>query len=454
MQPVESTKVKHTRLRIAGALVLLVLALSSFAVIANPLSNQSNGQVKVDKTLSLEINDAINATIHQGIALSLNVTVTNPQGHRIANIYEPHDLIVNNFYHWLIAFLDNAQSLQTISTTMTDVGSTTRTVNVWYSAVTSPPCNVEMLNCANAGQGGLIEVGTSSVAATRSDVVLGNPFQTYFYTSSACSQGTTDSVLVSGSENANSGATISESGLFVQGTGGGAVGGHTYMLAHDIFSGIPVSGGNTITVQYAWSLNNAGFNYNLCEFLAAMFTQPNGAGNQIKTPNALMVFYDTLGRNVSWAPACYNAGISAGAPLWYLSPSTPSASTCQSWSAANIANAIQIAIGTGSNAFTPTTRSLTTFYAENYITSTSYDAAGNAYETANILLVTGATISEAAIYLTLPFGCIGYSPLHGAGNGACITASTTDTIMLMAATFAPQVVGNGISIGVTFQESG
>ena len=377
------------------------------------------------------------------VNLKLEINVTN-HGKLVSSNTFPHDLILNNFYDWLIAALDNAQSSATVSTSgMKDTAGTAITIPVWGNqyCTAADYC----LGYAGAGQGGLIEVGTLTTAAARTDYNIGSAYQSYFDTSSTCSTGSTDSVVVTGSENANTAATITEAGLFVQNA---AV---TVMLAHDVFTGIAVSAGNTITVQYTWSFNNAGFNYNLCEFFAALFTQPNGASGTIKTPNSLMVFYDTSGRNVSWVPSGSCSGY-AGMFIGVLASTNPTSSACTG-SSANY-NFMQIHIGTGSTAFTPTTRALTSNYASNYITNVNYDGAGNAYETANILLSTGATISEAAIYLTLPSGCIGYSPHDNSGAGSCVTGYGTDTIMLLGTTFTGVAVPSGQSIGITFEESG
>jgi hypothetical protein len=390
----------------------------------------------------------LNVPIH--VNLALNITVYKSATNRtvVGSVYQPHDLILNNFYDWLIAALNNAQSLATIQTSgMKNTAGSAVNPYIWGSHL----CSTDCFDMVAPGQGGLIEVGTVSTAATRTDTNLGAAYQSYFDTSDICSIGSTDSVVVTGSENANSGTTITESGLFYQSI---VSTNSVVMFAHDVFSGVVVSGGNTITVQYTWSLNNAGFNYNLCELLAAYFTQPNGAANNGRTPNALMIFYDTSGRNVTWSPNCPSSGSAYAGVFQPLSSSNPTTSACGAFVSGDTNNAMQIEVGTGSSAFTPTSRSVTTPYASNFITNTNYDSAGNAFETANILLVTGATISEAAIYLTLPKGCIGYSPTDGGAGGSCHTSYGSDTIMLLAATFSGQAVPNGASIGITFQESG
>lgn len=439
---------KRKRNYVLVSLSLAALILSAGFVFSTPSPRQTVG---INETVRLTIDQMI----YNDIGLSLRINVSD-HGKVLSSTYLEHDMILNNFYKWLIALLNNAQSGERIFASVTDTAGSAQTPSTWGADNGGLHCGnagVYCFNAVKAGQGGLIEVGTSSTAATRADTNLGTAFQSYFNTNSYCSTGATDSIIITGSVNANSGVTITESGLFFQDTTASNVV-HTYILAHDIFAGVVVSAGNTITIQYTWSLNNAGFNYNLCELLAAYFTQPNGANNQVKTPAALMVFYDTLGRNVTWSPICDRATNSFYGAVYPLSSSSPTSAACTTFSSGQTNNAMQIQIGTGGVAFTPTTRKLTTYYAQNYITSTSQDGAGNAYETANILLVTGATITEAGIFLTLPRGCIGYSPLNSAGSGQCVTGYASDTIMLLAATFAGQVVPNGQSIGVTFQESG
>lgn len=418
---------------------LLVLSTGYYIYTSQP----KNPKLATKETVQM----AIGAMVHNDVHLALNVTVTDKQGHLVANRYEPNDLILNNFYNWMIGFLDNAQTGVEITSSLKNTAGSAVTAGMWGSI--SSACGGGF-GCTGAGEGGLIEVGTLSTAATRADFTIGAAYQSFFGTTSACSQGGTDTILVAGSENANTGTTITESGLFYQFSGSV----QAIMLAHDVFAGIVVSGGNTITVQYSWSLNNGGFNYNLCEFLAAYFTQPNGAGGNVKTPNSLMVFFDTNGKNVTWVPNCVPAGAVWGGALFPVLSSAPTTSQCQPWASGDTNNAMKIAIGTGSAAFTPTSRSLTALYASNFITNATYDSAGNAYETATVLLTTGATISEAAIYLTLPKGCIGYSPLKSAGAGSCTQGYASDTIMLLAATFSGQVVPNNQAIGITFQEAG
>jgi hypothetical protein len=454
----EITRKSRKRLYLGAVAVLCILvgsigvALENQGLIFGSLGiTSSPGQVNETARL------AISQMVKNDVSLALQVNVTD-HGKLVSSHNFPNDLILNNFYDWLIAALNNAQSLSTVTASVTNTGGVSQTAQTWGLNVNgATTCNSGSnspigFNCAQPGQGGLIEVGTSSTAAARTDYNIGTAFQSYFDTSSVCSASTTDSVVISGSENANAGATITESGLFYQWTRGTTT--TTEMFAHDVFSGIVVSMGNTVTIQYTWALNNAGFNYNLCELLAGYWTQPNSQGNTVKTPVPQMVFYDTAGRNVTWTPICNTqSSQSYWGIVQPLASSSPTTSGCAGWGAGATVNTMQIAIGTGTSAFTPTSRALTAYYAENYITSTTYDSAGNAYETTSISLATGATISEAAIYLTLPAGCINYSPNHGSGAGSCGSYGS-DTIMLLAATFTGQVVPNTGAIGVTFQESG
>jgi hypothetical protein len=390
--------------------------------------------------------DHCNLTIPLEVSLAIRINVTD-HGKLLSSTYLPHDLITDNFYKWLIAFLNNAQSGQTVYTSLKVVGGTTWNVGMW-GVLSSYGCGTisqNYIGCTAPGLGGLIEVGSGVAAAARTDVSVTTVFQSYFQTSTSCSTGSTDSIVITGSENANTGVTMTEAGLFYSWYSTLAGANLYVMFAHDVFSGVAVSAGNTITVQYTWNLNNAGYNYNLCTYLAGLLAQPNGPNGNVRTPDAYIQFKDSTNHVVSWVPTC-NAGVVTGG-LGALNPTHPESTACVGNQ--GTINAMQIEIGTGSTAFTPASYALNTYYAQNYVTSVNYDLAGNAYETANILLATGATIREAGIFLTINSGCI--SPNFG--TDSCGSYGS-DTIMLLAFTFSAQVVPSGKSIGITFVESG
>lgn len=399
------------------------------------------------------------------VHLALNVTVLKSSTNHtvIANRYEANDLLTNNFFLWLGAMMTNAPSGGSSSSSLKSTGGASVTYYGWSTV--SEDCPSAYYNCVNVNEGGLIEVGTGTTAAARADYVLTTPFQSFFGTSTACATGSTDSVTISGAENAASGGTITEAGLFLQQYYNSA----TFMFAHDVFTGISVSSGNTIVIQYTLSLNNAGFNFNLCQFLASALTQPNGQGGTIKVPTQFLNYYDSQGRTDA---LCYGAPIGNPAtinsqfvmPLFGItSTSAPNIANCGYWYAGLTgfaANAVQICIGTGSPTFSPTSYELAAQVSCGYVTAQSYDSAGNLYLTTDIIVSPGATISEAGLFWTIPNGgstyggvCLNYNSAANSGAGSC-SALGSATFMFLAATFTGVAVSGGSGIGITFQISG
>lgn len=393
---------------------------------------------------------ADSVTIPMSIQLAQQTNVTAKNGTLLYSQTLKRDLLVSNFFTMLEGFFSNAQSGTSVSESLTDTADASKTVYFWGQETTSggSPWSAVVL-----GGGGVIEVGTGTPTVTRTDYALLDPYQSFFSTSTTCSTGTTDSVTIAGSENAATPATISESGLFYawSSTTGSVF---YFMLSHDTFTAISIAASNTITIQYTLSWANSGFNFNLCNLFAGYLTQPNGASNTGKSPTAYLSFVDTNGATVGYSPICAGGDcvdFSSGyvASIEPLASSSPVTSQPSYFTTGQTVDTNQICIGTGSTAFTPASYSLTSKYACNYVSSVTYDGVNNVYVTTTITLATGATISEAAIYITLPDSCISFSI---AGNSCGSYGS--DTTMWMAATFSGQVVANGGAIAITFQITG
>jgi hypothetical protein len=433
---------------LTAALLCGVLGLSFLSY--SPPAPAPSGSSSQGKTVGEEAHVNVTMPLTQDVGLSLRINVSD-HGRLISSTYMPHDLLNNNFFEVLAGIFDNAQSGAVVTETLYNIAGSSVTMYFWGINGNNPQnyCpQYQFLGwgCVNPGGGGMVEVGSGGTAATRSDTALSIPFEGFVATSTACVAGTTDSVTVSGSENANTGVTLQEAGLFYSWETGGSS--ETFMLAHDTFPGIVVSAGNTITVQYTLSLNSPGFNYNLCNYLAGALTQPNGASGTAKTPTPYLTFTDTTDRPTGFASACSN-GYGFYPFLVPLASSSPVSTACSPYTSSNSQtdNTVQICVGTGTTAFVPTSFALSAQTNCNYVTSTSYDSAGNLYVTSNIIVTPGATISEAALYITLQGACINFV---STGSGSCGTYGT-DTLMFMASTFSGQVVANNSPIGITFQ---
>lgn len=403
------------------------------------------------------------------INVALNVTVTD-HGKYIGGVYQAHDLLTNNFYAFLTAFFTNAGSGGSVTWSLKDTSNTARTGTAWGGSGSSSCCTSHDFGfIAPLGGGGQFEVGTGSVAPTRADYQLGGPYQSFFtaITTACAATSSSSSFTMTGSENAQTGATITEAGAFLNaGPSGGTA--YNFLMARDTFAGVSVSTGNTITVQDTFTLNSAGLNRNFCTMLATLFSNVNfgtsqgfgGASTNIRAPIPLSTFFATIGANVTYTTDCGDAGGGAGHFQGIFTPlasASPSASSCNWWTdgtGADTQNILYVAVGTGTSAFTPSSNSLNAFSHSSVITQVTYDNAGDLYITATNVLSVQTTVAEAAIYLTLAKGCEGYSPHASSNAGSCTGGFVTLTTMWAAVTFTGVVVNAGTGIGVTFEFSG
>ena len=349
-----------------------------------------------------------------GIDVNLHVTVRNqtgqiiPQDTRNVN----GDLVLNNFNNFLAGLFNPTGASVTGggnlapgagsgsgSGTNCDSGSNPSASFFWgasncidSSESIGYDSNTE--TCTTTSPcGGMVEIGTSSTAPTRADTGVTTLYGSETLTSSStCSTGTTDSVDFSGTVSITSTATITEAAGGINTAYGYASGGATtgvgfqyFNFFHDTFTGISVASGDSVDVSYSVSLGTAGFNVNLCNFLAGLFspvTNQNGVAVSLKdTAGTATDFY-------IWT----NQGSSANCIL------STSASGCSSPSAASF-----IAIGTGTTAYTPTTYALGTQVASTTMGTISYvsGTTSTIYYPGTFTTASGDPITEGAIGLTL-----------------------------------------------------
>lgn len=451
---------------VAVVLFILVVAAAASALVLYGSYAQTRqvGAAGSNVTETTNGNGQSYLMAHLYVNVALNVTVQKSAQDPtvVAKVYQPHDLIVNNFFNYFKSMFLSAASSQITTVSLTDTSNTVDTPNMWNG---NPNQNQYGIGWTSIGGGGLIEVGTSNTAPARSDFQLSAPYQTFFTAISAglCTTGaSSSSIIISGSENAQSSATIQEAGLFSKFDSiSSSVA--TYMFAHDTFAGVAVTTANVITISYTWTLNSAGLNRNLCNYLSGLFnnvnfgTTPGLTGStSVREPAGSDVLFMTGGANVTWAVHCQpSSTVWALGPLNPLPSSSPSTAGCNAngWTS-SLSQAVTIAVGTGTTAFTPSSNALNTFNHQSVTTLTTYDGAGNLFITGANVLPSSATISEAAVYITLPQGCEGYSPRASSGAGSCTGGYVTLTTMWMAATFTGVSVTGNNPIGIYFEISG
>jgi hypothetical protein len=176
------------------------------------------------------------------VNLALNVTVRDPSGKVIAFVYQPHDLITNNFYYLMLyPFLVSGypSSWYVVNTAGTSE-------SVCYSG-----CTTALVG--SSGIPPLLAIGSGTTAPAVTDyklttLVTNMPTvattQTYYGSNSITLTVSSTAVLTTAT-------TISEAGYEVKLNDGNYV-----LVAHDTFTGVSVPAGGAITIAYQWTFGD------------------------------------------------------------------------------------------------------------------------------------------------------------------------------------------------------
>jgi hypothetical protein len=266
-----------------SVLAVLVVFLFAGALVGYFITTQQQAQ-----TAQKQLSDEVSAKLSNDIgALNpiLTVKVYDSSGHLYATRVEKHDLLTNIFINWLALMISNSNpnSGNLASFSATSISGTSYTLHATNAAGNSCGSNgwCGILDNSPHIFGGLIEVGTGTVAPARTDTALSAPYQAPpVPVSSSTYDPNTGNVTIAGNIVAQTAVTISESGLIVQWV---ALSGTTnsiqsFLIAHDVFTGIAVSAGSTIAVQYTIELLNTGFTNNFGAYLSGIFAYVNVAG--------------------------------------------------------------------------------------------------------------------------------------------------------------------------------
>jgi hypothetical protein len=176
------------------------------------------------------------------VNLALNVTVRDPSGKVIASVYQPHDLITNNFYYLMLyPFL-----LSGYPSSWYVVNTAGTSESVCYSG-----CTTTITQQTNVPP--LLAIGSGTTAPAVTDYKLttlvtnmpqvATP-QTYYGTNSITLTVSSTAVLTTAT-------TISEAGYEVKLNDGNYV-----LVAHDTFTGVSVPAGGAITIAYQWTFGD------------------------------------------------------------------------------------------------------------------------------------------------------------------------------------------------------
>lgn len=163
-----------------------------------------------------------------GVKLKLHLEAKDEQGN-ITGVYDnPNDLATNQFAGFI-----NTNLLDT-GETIKDTAGTGNAISA-NSAATSPT----------------IVAGTGTTAAAVTDYALQTPVSGSSGSVGATvgapsGSGTSGTITITGTITNSSGSNITYSEVGIEIT----VGGNTYLISHDVFTGLTVSNGGTLAVTY------------------------------------------------------------------------------------------------------------------------------------------------------------------------------------------------------------
>ena len=215
------------------------------------------------------------------LAAQLSVKVYDSSGALKASVTQNDDMVMNNFMNFLASWLTNEGYTSAPSTfTMTDTTGTVDTLVGRDSLSTYNACTWACELSTPPYAGGYIAVGTGTTAVARTDHKLTTQYQSLVTVTQPTYDPSTGNIVFGAGIIAGSAASISEVGFFENwfiGTEYWA----NFLMFHDTFTAVPVSAGNTISIQYTVQLGSTAYNNNLGTLLAAIFANPLGTVSSV-----------------------------------------------------------------------------------------------------------------------------------------------------------------------------
>ena len=295
------------------------------------------------------------------VNLALNVTVRDPSGKVIASVYQPHDLITNNFYYlmlypFLVSGYPSSWDVVNTAGTSESVCYTGCTTTLAQSV---PP---------------LLAIGSGTTAPAVTDyklttLVTNMPTvattQTYYGSNSITLTVSSTAVLTTAT-------TISETGYEVE-----LYDGNYVLIAHDTFTGVSVPAGGAITIAYQWTF---------------------GDPNQVWMANYMNWMVGVVGAYTTCVGTSFNTCNNGYNSLEYTSTSGTTAAEATS----DISQGIfifSLCVGTGTTAPVWTQYNLVSQVGSCVSVSTpTYSVGSNtAYISASISIPSSSTITEVGL---------------------------------------------------------
>jgi len=297
------------------------------------------------------------------VNLALNVTVRDPSGKVIASVYQPHDLITNNFYYLMLyPFLVSGypSSWDVVNTAGTSESVCYTGCTTWLSQSTN------ILPVLAIGSGTTAPAVTDYELTT---LVTNMPTpatpQTYYGSNSIILTVSSTAVLTTAT-------TISEAGYEIPLQNGNYV-----LIAHDTFTGVSVPAGGAITIVYQWTF---------------------GDPNQVWMANYMNWMATVVGAFTTCVGTSFNTCKSTYNYFEYMYTSG-SATNTQTYGLSQGNTVFSICVGTGTTAPAWTQYNLISQVGNCVAVSTpSYSTGSNtAYFSASISIPSSSTITEVGL---------------------------------------------------------
>jgi hypothetical protein len=331
------------------------------------------------------------------VNLALNVTVRDPSGKVIASVYQPHDLITNNFYYLMLyPFLVSGypSSWYVVNTAGTSE-------SVCFNGCTT----LIVISTSNPP---LLAIGSGTTAPAVTDyklttLVTNMPTvattQTYYGSNSITLTVSSTAVLTTAT-------TISEAGYEVKLNDGNYV-----LIAHDTFTGVSVPAGGAITIAYQWTF---------------------GDPNQVWMANYMNWMAGVVGAYTTCVGVSFNT-CKTSYDLVYMNSMS---NNIYSIYVGNIPYALpNICVGTGTTAPAWTQYNLISQVGNCVQTSNPSYSAGSdtAYVSASISIPSSSTITEVGLQFYLPAypsGASNFLMFRSTFSGIVVSAGQSVTITI------------------------
>ena len=353
---------------------------------------------------------------------NLSVTLEIKQyrkGQLIRMVTEKDDMILENFALFMEAFLTNPTA--EVKATLHDGGGGGTEITVWSDDI-SKSIGMAYESGGPSSLAGKIGIGEGDTAATRSDYWL----ESEYAEKEATATYSSGVITIVSSIPITDTKTITEAIFFVTWWSSGEDGSRNYAFFRDVFTGVNVNDGDTLSLTYYLNLNNSGFTDQFGKLLAAIFSTISNAEGSLRTVQLTDItnnnrWFTVYGNTLSGSPFAY----------WFGSSVDYSGSY----------SGVFVAIGTGTTANGRALYKLATYNTENVITSQEHydDPTLELYEYSTVTVSATATISEAGVYRL-------WSWCSGPSSGSI----SFGNVMLWRLTFAGVSVPTSQTISVKF----